>query len=817
MYREARGTEPLERLLRDIRYAARTLRAAPAFTMIVIGTLALGIGANSAIFSVVNGVLLRALPYAEPERLVMVWETDRDSGTEREGASVPDYFDFRARARSFDRLAAFRLAPMNRTGDGPPERVAAARVTGEFLATMGVSPLLGRDFLPGEAEPGGSQAVLVSERYWRSQLGSAAGVIGQPLRLDDSLFTVVGVLPSSFRFPAEDVELWAVDQLTPESGPRFRHQTMVVGRLAGGTSVESAQREMTGIAQALEQEYPQSNTARGVHLEPLENALLGPVRPALLLLLAAVGVVLLIACVNAANLLLARRAARGREMALRAALGAGRGRLVQQLLVESAMLAGTAAVLGTLLAYGGVRSLVSAAPAALPRVHDISLDGTVFAVTLGISVAVAVVFGLLPAAGGRRVGPAEALATTTGRTGSASREHHRLRSVLVVAEIAMAVVLVVGAGLLVHSFWALRSVDPGFAAENMMSLRYQLPPSRYPQSFDDYPAGWERIFAFQRDVLERVKAIPGVRRAALAFNDPLSAGFTNSFVIVGREAEASGQAEVPTRPVSADYFATAGVPLLRGRVFTDADDARAPAVVVINDAMARRHFGDREPLGARLQFWGTPREIIGVVGNERFNGLASEPAPAMYPPIAQAPATTGTLVVRTQGDPREALGAIRAAIWAVDADLAPFGVTTMGEALDASLAQQRILALLFAAFAGLALLLALVGVYGVVSYSVAQRRREIGIRLALGATGRRVLRSVVGEGLRLAVSGAAIGIVLALGSARFVRSQLYGISATDPMTIFSAVVLLIGIAAIGSAIPAWRATAVEAGEVLRES
>jgi predicted permease len=816
MYRDARGAAWIDRLVQDARYAVRTLLATPAFTLVIVATLALGIGANSAIFSVVHAVILRELPYAAPDRLVMVWETDRDSGTERESASVPDYFDFRERARSFEELAAFRLAPMNRTGDGAPQRVWSARVSGEFLHTMGITPMMGRDFVPAEMVAGGPPAVLVGERYWRSQLGGDPAVLGRTLRLDDSLFTIIGVLPARVRFPGEAVELWAIDQLTPASGPRFRHQTSVVGRLAPHASLESAQREMTAIAAELEAEYPQSNTSRGVYVEPLEDALLGNVRPALLLLLAAVGVVLLIACVNAANLLLARRAARAREIAVRTALGAGRSRLVQQLVVESAFLAGAAAVVGITLSVLGVRALLAIAPDSLPRAGEIAVSVPVLAVTLGISAVVAVVFGLLPAAGGGTVDPAEALATASGRTSSGSREHARLRGSLVIAEIAMAVVLVAGAGLLVRSFWALRAVEPGFETENTLAVRYQLPPSRYPQSFSNYPDGWTRTFTFQRELLDRVAAIPGVRRAALAFNDPLTAGFTNSFVIEGREAEAAeGQAEVPTRPVSASYFATAGIPLVRGRDFSESDDTRAPPVLLINEAMAAKYFPDRNPLGSRILFWGSAREIIGVVGNERFGGLAAEPPPAMYPPISQAPATMGTLLVRTAGDPRAILPAIRSAIWSIDPDLAPFDVTTMGEALDASLAQERFLALLLAGFAGLALVLALIGVYGVISYSVAQRGHEIGIRLALGATSRRVLRGVIGEGMRLAVLGSIIGTLLALGLARFVRSQLYGISATDPLTIAAAALLLVSIAVLGSAIPAWRAAGMAPGEVMR--
>ncbi len=814
-YRDARGVRPLDDLAQDVRYGLRSLRASPAFTLAVVLTLALGIGANTAIFSVVHGVLLRALPYADADRIAVVWETDRDSGTDREDASVPDYFDFVARSRAFAALAAVVDGPLNRTSTGgEPERITGARVTANIFAALGVTPRLGRGFLASDDVPGGAHVAIVSDRYWRTRLGGIAGVLGQTLRLDDSSYTIIGVLPPDVRFPSAETDVWAPMQLTATSGPRSRHFIHVVGRLRPGVTMAAASAEMGAIAGRLESEYPRDNKARGTNVESLTDVMVGGVRKTLVLMLGAVGLVLLIACANAASLLLARLASRSREVAVRAALGATRRRLAQQFFVESLMLTLGASALGVLIARGGLSLLLSLAPPGLPRREQIALDWPVLAATLAVSVVVAMAFGLLPALTGGGA-PGESL-QGSNRGGTASREHRRFRGGLVVAEVALSLVLAIAAGLLVKSFTRVRAVDPGFKAEHLLTLRYQLPSSRYPQSFSNFPAGWSKIFGFQRDVLGRVGALPGVRSVALAANDPLASGFTNGFVIEGREQQsAKGQAEMATRPVSADYFATAGIPLLRGRGYLPTDDASAPNVLIINEAAAKQYWADQNPIGHRLRFWGTWREIVGVVGNERFAGLTAPAAPAMYPVMTQTPMSTASLLVRTAGDPHAVLASVRRELREVDPGVAPFGVQTMEEALSDAMGQQRFTATLLGGFAAVALVLALVGIYGVVSYSVAQRTREIGIRVALGATTRNVIGDVLGQGLKLAIAGSALGVIGALGAGRLLGSQLFGVTPTDPVTFVVSVAAILAVAIIGSYLPARRAATVQAIVALR--
>ena len=817
-YRDARGVRPLEELVQDARFALRTLRRAPLFASVVVLTLTLGIGANTAIFSVVRAVLLRALPYEDVGSVAMVWETDRDSGTDSENASVPDYFDFVQRARAFRSLAAFAPWPRNyTTGDGSTERVETAIVTRNFLATLGTAPMLGRDFTPAEDERGGPRVAIVSERFWRTRLGGEPEALGRTLRIDDSSFVVVGVMPGAVQFPSTETDVWLPAQLTPFWRPRSNHVIGVIGRLRSGVTLASAQAEMTGLAADIERQHPESNRARGVRLEALEDALLGPVRPALVVLMAAVGLVLLIACVNVANLLLARLASRQREVAVRAALGATGGRLTQQFIVESLLLTLAAAVAALLVAPLALRALVAIAPATLPRLDQIRLDWVVLASTLAVAVAVALAFGILPALARRRLALGEALRSGGTRGGGSGVVHHRLRGALVTAEVALAIVLVIGAGLLIQSFWRLRHVDPGWRSDNLLRVSFQLPTTRYPQDYSVFPTGWTRIIDFERELTTRAMAIPGVRGAAIAANDPLAAGFTNSFIIEGRESEAArGQAELATRPVSASYFRTVGVPLLAGRGFDASDHAAAPPVLIINDAAAKKYFPEGSALGHRLRFWGTWRTIIGVVGNERFAGLAKEPPPAMYPPITQAPMATASLLVRTAGDPSSAVAEVKKVFASLDRGVAPYGITTMADALDASVAQQRFLMLLLVTFAAVALMLALIGIYGVVSFGVTQRRHEIGVRLALGATGGDVVRYVLRDGARLAVIGSIIGAVGALAGTRLLASQLYDVRPADPLTFAAAVLVIVAAALIGSWIPARRASRVAPVTALRD-
>ena len=806
-YRDARGVRVIEELVRDLRYGLRALKRAPGFSFVVLLTLTLGIGANSAIFSVVRGVLLRALPYASPERLVMVWETDRDSGTRSESASIPDYFDFVARARSFSSLAGFSVQPLNYVpSEGAPERLSAALVTGNFLPALGVSTALGRAFTNAEDRPGGARAVIVSDRFWRTRLGGARDALGRTLRLDDVSYEVVGVAPRSVQFPTAEVDLWIPIQLTPESGARSNHGLSVVGRMRPGVTLAGAQQEMTSLAAQLERENPNDNKARGVRLEPLEETLLGPVRPALRILLGAVALVLLVACVNVANLMLARLTARGREVAVRSALGASGLRLTRQFVIESLILTLAASALALVLAPLTLRALLAIAPASLPRLNEVRLDGAVLAVTLGIAVAVAMAFGILPALTARGWGISLNDHLRGGARGGASPRQQRVRGVLVMSEMALALVLLVGAALLMQSFWRLRRVDPGWTSTNVLRVQFQLPSTRYPQSYADYPRSWSRISDFERELVTQTAALPGVRSAAIASNDPLDAGFTNSFVIEGRESEArNGQAELATRPVSANYFATLGVPVLKGRAFQSSDDANAAPVVLINEAAAHKYFPTDSPIGHRLRFWGTWRTIVGVVGNERFAGLAADAPPAMYPPITQAPMSSASLLVRTEGDPVQVVGAVRDIFRQLDGEIAPYGIATMNDVIDGSIAQRRFTMQLLTGFAALALALALVGVYGVVSYGVARRTHEMGVRMALGATHRDVVRHVLRDGSRLAVFGAVAGILGALAATRLLSTQLYGIRASDPLTLVTAAVAIVIVALVGSYVPARRA------------
>lgn len=625
--RDARGVRLIEDSAQDVRYALRSLRKVPGFTAVVICTLALGIGASTSIFSVVEAVLLRPLPYSDSDRLVMVWETDRNSGTTREGASIPDYFDFVQRNHVFQQIAAFAEGPVARTIAGAePERLSAALVTGNFFRMLGSSPLVGRLFRDTEDRPGGELVALLGERYWRTRFSADPNVVGGKIVLDDRVHTIVGVMPSSLTLPSAETDLWLPAQLGPTSGPRTNHGITLIGRLAPGVSLARAQTEMTALAAQLEAEYADANAGRGVMLESLSDALLGSVRLSMKVLLAAVGLVLLITCANVASLLLARTATRRREVAVRTAVGAGAGRLRRQFFIEGAVITLAATVLGVLIARLGVTTLLSLAPADLPRLDGVGINAMVLAVTLAIAMIVAIGVGLVPTIESRRIDLQSSL-KEGGRSGTAGRRQQRSRSLLVAGEIALCVVLVMTAALLTKSFRKLREVDPGFREQNVLRARFQLPASRYPQSFSDYP-NWTRIAAFHRELVDRVRVIPGVIAVSLSANDPLQQGFTTSFLIEEREAEAErGQAELATRIADITYFETAGIPLLRGRLATETHDEDAPAVLVINEAAARSFFPGEDPIGKRLRFWGRWREIIGIVGNEKFAGL-TEDAPS---------------------------------------------------------------------------------------------------------------------------------------------------------------------------------------------
>ena len=799
----------------DVVFAFRQLARNRGFTAVVVLTLGLAIGANSAIFSVVDGVLLHPLPYPDAERLLLVWEGDRFSGTTREDASVPDYYDLREQNRTFAAVGAFEEQPLTLTAAGAePVRLTAGTVSREMPSILGISPLLGRGFTADDDAPGGARVAMLGERLWRTRFGGDRAVLGRVVRLDDEPYTVIGVLPGDVAFPTERTDLWVPLQQGPQSMPRDNHIVKVIGRLRPGVTVAGAQTEVSAIARRLEAAYPGANRGRGMSVEPLPTALFSAARPALLVLLGAVGLVLLVACANVANLLLARAMVRQREVAVRAALGAGAGRLARQFFVESLLTTLAAAGVGLLVSALGLRLLLVAAPAEIPRLGNVRIDPTVLLFTLGIAVVVSLGFGLVPTLSALSLDLQRVL-RSGGRSGSPSRHHRRLRDVLVVSELALAVVLVVGAGLLVRSFYALRQVDPGFSAENVLHASLQLPPSRYPQSYDKYPR-WTQVTSFQDRVIERVSSIPGVRSVAFASAGPLEPGFTNSFRIVGREAEAAkGQAEISTRFVTPGYFATVGLPLLRGRLLTDRDGADAPSVAVINAAAAKRYFPGEDPIGHRLSYWGQARESVGIVGDERFHGLTEAAPAAVYTPMQQTPVAAVTLLARTSGDPSQVVGAVQREVWSVDGNVALFDVGTMRAALSESMARQRFTMLVLGVFASAATVLALLGVYGVLSYTVAQRAGEMGIRMALGARRREIMRLILGRGLVLVVVGLGVGLAASLAGSRVLAHLLYGIGATDPATYLVASFAIAAVALGASYVPARRAAGVDPVLALR--
>lgn len=819
--------------MHDLRFACRQLLRNPGFSAVAILTLVLGIGATTAIFSVVHGVLLVPQPFEHPHTLMMVWETDRNSGTSREPASLPDYLDFRDRTSTFEALAGFTLDNVNVARDDDVAiQLTTGSVTHEFLPMLGVEPILGRTFAAAETQPGGGDAVLISERTWQRLYDRAPGVLGRHVRLDGVPRTIIGVVPDHASFGLQqvlgksayasgsaggsvlEVGIWAPLQSSVTDRPRSNHGMFMLGRLAPGIDVAAAQAETAAIAAELERAYPE-NEGRGVHVEPLQVVVFSDVRPALLLLLAAVVIVLLVACANVANLLLARGAYRSREVALRASLGADARRLSRLFLMEGLVLALAGAAGGVLLAISGTDVLLALAPAGIPRLDAVGMDGRVLAVTLLISTAVGVAFGLVPVMQTRRVDLQTAL-RADGATGPAPGRG-RLRSALVVTELALAVILVVGAGLMLNSFWQIRQVDPGFRAEGVLKAEFQLPPSRYPVNFSEWP-DFREIHAFNAALLERATALAGVEHAALASSHPLDRGFTNSFSIVGGDLDSTDVGEISLRFVSPGYFDTVRLALLRGRGFEAGDATDAPLVAVINEAAAKRLFPDRDPLGRRIAYWGDERRIVGVVANEKFHGLTVAAPMAAYTPLTQTPPAgrSEVLLVRASGAPDPQAASVRAAILETDPELAVFGVEPLAETLGKSVAERRFTMLLLGLFAAVAMILAAIGIHGVLSYVVARRTSEIGLRMALGASRGRVLRTIMAQGARLAFFGLLLGIVGALFAGRLLESQLYGVAPTDPLTFAAVAAGVLGVALLSCWLPARRATTIDPMTALRE-
>jgi len=813
-------------LVQDLRYSVRVLIKSPGFAAIAVIVLALGIGANTAIFSVVNAVLLRPLPYHDPGRLVQVWHVPPAKsfpGMTRFAVSAANYLDWRDQNHVFDQLATYSYSTLNLSGKGQPESVISGVVSPNFFSVLQVQPLLGRAIAPGEDQLGHANVVVLGHAFWRDHFGSDPGIVGQNVTLNGEGYAVVGVMPAGFQLPPS-AEVWTPMALTDqEKAVRGEHHFGVIGRLKTDVDLNQAQAEMNTISSRLEQQYPTDDKGWGAIVVPMREELVGDVRPALLVLLGAVACVLLIACANVANLMLAKTLGRRKEIAIRSALGASRSRVLQQVLSESVLLALTGGMLGLLIAHFGVRLISAFLANQLSVSPEINLDGWVLGFTLLVSVLTGVLAGLAPALRLTRVDLNEALKQGLGRTDSDSGGT-RTRGVLVVSEVALSLMLLIGAGLMIRSLWMLRSVDPGLDPNKVLTMRVGIPvPStRFPT-----PLQQSNFF---NDVLQRVRALPGVESAGVIDALPLTGGGSiQPIAIEGRPAQQmADQPEVAVRTVSPGYIRAMHIPLLRGRDFSDADTAGRPEAVVISESMAKRFWPSANALGKHLTltfFLDGPREIVGIVGDVKDSGLdVTDPVATLYMPLAQfsTPLLGGwtsfpmSLVVRTNSNPSSLTSAVTGAVRQVDSELPLLQIRTMQDVMGESLSQQRFNMLLLAIFAGLALLLAAIGIYSVLSYSVKRRVREIGIRMALGAQIRDVLRLIVIEGMRPTLIGVAIGLAGALALGRVLANLIYGVKPTDPITFGAVSVLLASVALFASLIPAYRATKVEPMKTLRD-
>jgi predicted permease len=818
---EVRGGGMLEALLQDIRYGARVLARHKGFTTVAVLTLALGIGANTAIFSVVNELLLRPLPYRDAERLVMLWEVTA-SGRHQNTTSRANFSAWREQATTFEDLAAFSDQRASLTGDGEPEEVSVQLASPQLFKVLGVEPIIGRGLTEEDARPGTPDVAVLGYGIWQRRFGGDPQILGKPIMLNGSPSTVVGILPEGFQWhirkrsgTGKPAEIWMALAMPTEEGAASRGRFLsVVARLKPGVSLAQAQTEMQTIAARTAQDAPKYNKGCGAEVIPLREQLVGNVRPALWLLLGAVSFVLLIACANVANLLLARAAAREKEIALRAALGASRMRVVRQLLTESVLLALLGSLLGLLVAWWGIGALVALSPGDLVNLQGVGLNLTVLAWTMAVSLVTGIVFGLVPALEATRFNLNDTLKEGGKGAGGQSAGSRRLRSVLVVAEVALALVLLISAGLLVKSFARLQKIDAGFNTENVLTMVLRLPAGKYKED--------PQIVAFFRQATERIHALPGVRSAGMVNFLPLYGGLGSStnFAIEGRPAPPPGEGPgTNVRVADSGYFGAMNIPLLRGRNFTDIEDSEARHVVIISDSMARRYFPGEDPLGKRINvsMFDEPRatEIVGVVGDVRYDSLTDQAEPTVYFPHPELSYEFMTLVIRTDGDPAEMAPAVRRELSAIDPDQPVSDVRTMNQVMAETVARARFNTLLLGLFAGLATLLAAVGIFGVMNYSVTLRTREIGIRMALGAQSGRVLMLILRQGLILTLIGIGVGLAAALALTRVMSSLLFGVDATDPATFAAIVLLLTVVSLIACYIPARRATRIDPMNALR--
>jgi putative ABC transport system permease protein len=800
----------------DLRYGFRTLLRNPGFCAVAILALALGIGPNTAIFTMVNAVLLKPLPVPDPGRVVMIWGTMLKSGFDQMPVSGADFLDWKQQANSFEQMSAAFAIPeygLNVSGVGEPERVPAALASQEFLPALGIKPIAGRNFLPEEDRTGGPPAVLISNALWQRRFHSDRAAIGRTLTVDGIPRTIVGVVPHELgEMVAAD--LWLPTTINPNNPERRNHNYGVVARLKLGVSVAEARAEMTVIARRIELAYPATNTGWGITLFPMAEMYSGRIRPVLIILLGAVGLLLLIACANLANLLLARAATREREIAIRGALGAGRVRIIRQLLTESLVLAMAGGALGLLLAVWSVRALRGVVPDMFPMLQHMSVDVPVLAFTLGISLFTGLLFGLVPAWKSSHIDLNTTLKEAAGRSESAGGSS-RIRSFLLASEVALAVLLSVSAGLLLRSFVRVTEVNPGVRTTNILTMNVSLPEVKY-----DTPV---KRANFYKNLTERVEAIPGVRSAGAVLFLPLRVSIlafrigVNGFSIEGRPPVPQDQQPLADyRMATPGYFNTMGIALRQGRLFDQHDDLDAKRVALVNEAMVRKHFPHENPLGKRIiSAGGRPMEIVGVVADAKLYGLDSPIEPAIYVPHMQQPGESMGLAVRTDGDPAAIASAVRREILKLDPEQPISNVRTIEKVLSDSLMLRRVAMLMLIVFASLALTLATVGIYGLTTYSVSRRTHEIGLRVALGASQSQILRLVVGRGLMTSLIGAAVGVAAAFELTRGLSGMLYGVTTTDPLVFAGVPLLLIAVSALASYIPARRAVRIDPLVALR--
>ena len=819
--REARGTSLIELTLDDAKYAVRQLRMNPTFALVMIITLALSIGANSAIFSVIDGVLLKKLPYRQPERLMRIFLSNQ--AYPKFPLNPFDFLDFRARNRSFESIAAFTRGDVQISGDGEPIKLNGFGITSGYFRVLGLQPELGREFDYQAEIPGNGLQVILSDRVWRSRFGSDPNIIGRKITLNMQPFTVIGVMPAGAEHPGneyhsvaygESVDVWWPFSFAGDSNRRGSHFIEGIGRLKAGVSPEQARAEMNAIMAQLAREHPNNDAGWSVLVIPLYTEIVGTRRQMLLVLLGAVGIVLLIACANAANLLMARAAARQREIAVRLAMGAPRLRVVRQLLTESLLISCSGGMLGLVLAFAGVRALVSLLPADFPRANDIHVSWPVLLFTLAASLVTGILFGTAPAIQASYTDPKEGLQKGS-RTSTANKHQNRLRSALVIAEMGLASVLLIGAGLMLRTFLNLIHLDAGFRQDHALTATLSLPHVRYKTN--------EQTAEFYRRLDATLIALPGVENAGAGSDLPWTGYDENAggFTIEGKKPPPGQEFHARYHMATPGYFSAMGIPLLKGRFFTEADKKDAPWALIINRSMAELYWPHEDVVGKRISFDDAPKKdsdwmtIVGVVGDVKDQPNSASAQPAFWWSQYQAAESDMSIAIRTQSDPRQVVDGLRDVVHRLDPELAVADVKLMNEVADSSVATPRLTFALVGLFAVLAIVLAAIGAYGVISYTVSQRTSEFGLRVALGAQRSDLLGMVLAQSTKLAVAGTVIGVLLALSLGRVVKSLTYAVSIADPTVIGSVVVLVIGVALLASYIPARRAARADPMTTLR--